>query len=306
MIRSALLWASENKTIEAQFRKRSFARAAVSRFMPGETLDDALAECTHLQKAGISSVITLLGENVGTPGEVDRVVDHYESAFVRIRNGEPDTHVSVKLTHLGLDLGDEVALVAVRRLASCAADAGSVLWIDMEYSRYVDRTIDVFRRVRAEGAPLGLCIQAYLHRTPSDLDVLVREGAPIRLVKGAYLEPPEVAIPRKADVDRQFLAQGLQLARAYRGEGIRPGIATHDVPLIKQLLEQLGDTAAPPPVEVQMLYGIQRAAQQDLAESGVPMRVLISYGEAWFPWYVRRLAERPANVGFVLRSMLAR
>ena len=153
---------------------------------------------------------------------------------------------------------------------------------------------------------MGLCLQAYLHRTPRDVDVLVREGAPIRLVKGAYLEPADVAIPKKADVDRQFLKLALQLARAYAGEGPRPGIGTHDLKLIRNFQEQLNaPDAAAAPYEVQMLYGIQRGAQLELAQAGIPVRVLISYGEAWFPWYVRRLAERPANVGFVVRSMFS-
>lgn len=306
LLRSTLLWASENKAIEEQFRRRRFARTAVSRFMPGETLDDALKEGYHLHRSGIGTVITLLGENVDSVEAVEPVVAHYEGAFETIGSADPDTHISVKLTQLGLDQGEEVALNAVRRLAAAAAGAGSVLWIDMEYSRYVEATLRVFRSARAEGYPMGLCLQAYLHRTPRDVDLLVREAAPVRLVKGAYLEPADVAIPKKSDVDRQFLKLALQLAGAYDGEGPRPGIATHDLDLIREFQAQLNRPGtAPPPYEVQMLYGIQREAQLELARAGIPVRVLISYGEAWFPWYVRRLAERPANVGFVLRSMFS-
>lgn len=305
LLRSTLLWASENKAIEEQFRKRRFAQTAVSRFMPGETLEAASRECQDLHRVGIGTVVTLLGENVDSVDAVDPVVLHYEHAFQVLGEAEPDTHVSVKLTQLGLDQGEEVALNAVVRLGAAAARVGSVLWIDMEYSRYVEATLGVFRKARREGYPMGLCLQAYLHRTPRDVDLLVNEGAAVRLVKGAYLEPADVAIPRKADVDRQFLELALQLARAYRGEGPRPGIATHDLDLIRNFREQMDVPASgTPPYEVQMLYGIQRGAQLDLAQAGVPVRVLISYGEAWFPWYVRRLAERPANVGFVLRSML--
>ena len=303
-MRSALLWASENKSLENHFRKRRFARTAVARFMPGETLDDALLECVRLGESGRSTVITLLGEMVSDQAAVDRVVDHYVTAFRRIRADGLDTHVSVKLTHLGLDLGGDVALAAVRRLLSEAEAMGSFLWVDMEYSRYVERTVDVFRTARGTGAPLGLCLQAYLHRTPSDLKELVRDGAAIRLVKGAYLEPPEVALPRKEDVDRRFLDQAVQLARAWSGVGQRPGIATHDLTLIDHLQRALADHDGPVPYEVQMLYGIQRAAQARMAAAGTPVRVLISYGDAWFPWYVRRLAERPANLAFVLRSMV--
>lgn len=306
LLRSTLLWASENKAIEEQFRKRRFARTAVSRFMPGETLDAALAECEDLHRVGVSTVITLLGENVQDAAAVEHVVVHYESAFETIGASPPDTHVSVKLTQLGLDLGEDVATAALSRLGAAAAAAGSMVWVDMEHSRYVDGTLRVFRRARSEGLPCGLCLQAYLHRTPRDVDALTHEGAPIRLVKGAYLEPAEIAIPRKSAVDEQFLELALQLARAYRGAGQRPGIATHDLRLIERFRGRVPTSeSGDPPYEVQMLYGIQRNAQLELARAGIPVRVLISYGEAWFPWYVRRLAERPANVGFVLRSMLA-
>ncbi len=302
-LRSSLLWASENRTIEAQFRKRRFAKAAVSRFMPGETLDDALRECRSLAEHGVSSVVTLLGEMVSGAEAVQDVVRRYANALETARAQELDTHVSVKLTHLGLDLGGRVARDAVAELVRQARRAGSFLWVDMEHSRYVDRTLDIVNDVWAAEGPLGVCLQAYLYRTARDLDELSRQGVPIRLVKGAYDEPDNVAMPKKADVDRHFYELALQLIERYSGEGPPPGLATHDLALIEKIQADLPGSATAS-YEVQMLYGIQRVAQRRLAQQGVPVRVLVSYGEAWFPWYVRRLAERPANLGFVLRSML--
>ncbi|MEZ4414939.1 MAG: proline dehydrogenase family protein [Gemmatimonadota bacterium] len=304
-MRSALLWGSQNRWLEHQFRRRRFAKKAVSRFMPGERPEDALGEARSLSEKGISTVVTCLGENVATVSEVDAVVQHYLDTMERVEALGLPTHISVKLTHMGLDQGQDVAIRNLSTLAARAARLGHTFWVDMEYSRYVDATLDVFEAARAQHPNLALCLQAYLHRTPEDLERIAGAGAAVRLVKGAYAEPPEVAMPRKADVDASFERLALRLIELYGGSGQVPGVATHDVPLLRRIAAAASRQGwGNDRFEVQMLYGIQRAAQLQFAGEGFPTRVLISYGEAWFPWYMRRLAERPANVGFVLRSML--
>ncbi len=305
--RDALLWASQNQWIEHQFRRRRFAKRAVSRFMPGERPEDALDEGAILWKSGVSTVVTCLGENVANQAEVDGVVEAYVRVVQQIAERQINTHVSVKLTHLGLDLGEDVATRSLERIAEAAAAHDNFVWVDIEYSRYVDATLRCFEAARKARPNLGLCLQAYLHRTPEDLERIAGAGAPVRLVKGAYQEPPEVAMPFKRDVDDAYEQLALRLIELRKPGALPPGIATHDLSLLRKIqaevqLRGLSNGA----YEVQMLYGIERAAQQELVQDGVPVRVLISYGDAWFPWYMRRLAERPANVGFVVRSMFTK
>jgi proline dehydrogenase len=273
--------------------------------MPGENPDDALAEAETLSERGITTVVTCLGENVETREEAEGAVRHYEAVLDAIQNRGLPTHLSVKLTSLGLDQGVNTAATSLKALCGRAAEWGNFVWVDMEYSRYVDATLEAFHSARAGATNLGLCLQAYLHRTPDDLESLAAHGIPIRLVKGAYREAPSVAIQRKDEVDDAFEALAIRLLELASRADRAHGIATHDLSLIERIhrrarSEGLDPTAA----EIQMLYGIQRPAQQRFAAAGFPTRVLISYGDAWFPWYMRRLAERPANVGFVLRSMM--
>ncbi len=216
--------------------------------------------------------------------------------------------MSVKPTQLGLDLDKELCFRNLQRLVDRAAARENFIWIDMEGSPYVDPTLDLFRRTRARSARIGIAIQAYLHRTPADIESLVPLGSTIRLVKGAYLEPASVALPKKADVDESFyrLACRLLADDALKAGG-RLHIATHDPKLVDRLGKHIADRGVPVSAyEYAMLYGIQRPLQQRLAQAGYPMRVLIAYGEYWFAWYMRRLAERPANVGFVIKNLFAR
>ncbi|MEZ4423140.1 MAG: proline dehydrogenase family protein [Gemmatimonadota bacterium] len=304
-MRSALLWGSQNRWLERQFRSRAFAKQAVARFMPGERPEDALAESSSLSERGIQSVLTCLGENVSSKAQVEAIVTDYLDLMDRIGAAELPTHVSVKLTHLGLDLDRDLTVRNLVRLAARAAEHRHTFWVDMEYSRYVDATLDVFEAARRERENLALCLQAYLHRTPEDLERIAGAGAAVRLVKGAYAEPASVAIPSKAEVDERFEELSLRLIELYDGRGQPHGLATHDVPLLRRVASEAARRGwGKDRWEVQMLYGIQRSAQNQLAAEGYTVRVLISYGEAWFPWYMRRLAERPANVGFVLRSMM--
>ena len=305
MMRRVFLWASENAWTRRRLPRLGFVRRAVRRFMPGEDLDAALAATVELNAAGLGTVLTLLGENVVSRDDTTAVVDHYLEVMAAIQARRLDAEVSVKLTHLGLDLDPSLAEANLVRIAQCAARAGQDVAVDMEGSAYTQRTLDVFRRVRSAHANVGLCLQAYLQRTGSDLDALAPLRPMIRLVKGAYAEPPTIAFPRKADVDREFDALAKRLLRAAGPTGgPRVILGTHDRRLIAELTQWAGAEGIPPTAyEFHLLYGIARDEQRRLREAGHRVRVLISYGSAWFPWYMRRLAERPANVWFVVRSL---
>lgn len=303
--RSALLKASESKWLAARLPNYPFARRAVRRFMPGETAEAALAECSVLNKRGLGTVITRLGENIESEHEARAVAEHYRTVLAEIQNQRLPTQVSVKLTQLGLDIDDQLAADSVMRLMRAAA--GDTIWIDMEYSRYTDGTIDVFNAARDSSENIGVCVQAYLHRTMGDLEKLLQRTSAVRLVKGAYKESPAIAFARKGDVDRNYMkCARMMLERVRNGvAGNPPAFATHDVELIRgisEIAEQMGIPRNH--YEFQMLYGIRAEEQQRLVREAYKARVLISYGEAWFAWYMRRLAERPANVWFVMKSML--
>lgn len=303
--RRLLLRASRSAWLASQLRNRAFFRRAVRRFMPGEELPAALAAAADLAAAGIGSVLTQLGEQVATRQEAARVRDHYLDVLAHVRERRLPSELSVKLTHLGLDVDRAACHADLQSLARAAADAGSFLWIDMEESRYVDPTLEIFRTVRAVQPRVGVCLQAYLRRTPADLDALLALEPAIRLVKGAYNEPAAVAYPLKRDVDATYLALADRLLdRAARAQA-RPVFGTHDLGLVKRIRERATALhVAPGGYEVHMLYGIRSAEQRALARDGVRVRVLISYGTHWFPWYMRRLAERPANVWFVVRNLV--
>jgi proline dehydrogenase len=301
--RSVLLRLSRSQWLAEQFRKRAFARRAVQRFMPGEDLAAALDASAELAKAGIGTVLTQLGEQVRSGAEAETVRRHYQEVFDQLRDRFLPTHVSVKLTHLGLDVGQEACTKHVLALAAKAQEEGSFLWIDMEESRYVDQTLDIFRRARAERVNVGVCLQAYLRRTPQDLTALLPLSPAIRLVKGAYNEPADVALPKKKDVDAQYYTLAVRLLDAAAAGRATPVFGTHDLKLIDRIREHAAARQATGRYEVHMLYGVESEAQRNLAARGEKVRVLISYGSHWFAWYMRRLAERPANVWFVLRSL---
>lgn len=305
MMRGALLWASRNKWLRERAARYKFVRRSVSRFMPGEQIEDALAAARSLEEQGLGTVLTHLGENVSTEAEAESVTRHYLKALEQVRAAGLHSELSVKLTHLGLDLGRDLCRAKVQKILQSAGE-DSFLWIDMESSPYVDATLDLYRSLRRTHSNVGVCLQSYLYRTADDLASLLPLGPAIRLVKGAYLEPARVAFPRKEDVDRNFFALATKLlSQEARSAGVRTVIATHDLNLIhrvESLARSENLTAAD--FQFQMLYGIQRAEQLRLARDGWRSGVLISYGTLWFPWYMRRLAERPANVGFVVRNLL--
>ena len=303
--RSILLKASRSQWLARQLRERRFFQRAVKRFMPGETLDAALDATNQFAKAGLGTVLTELGEQVTNRAEAAAVRDHYLGVLEKIQRRKLPAHISVKLTHLGLDGSQEGCVQDVLKLAARAEQARSFLWIDMEESRYVDATLDVYRRAKTEWPNVGVCLQAYLHRTPKDLESLLPIAPAIRLVKGAYNEPADIALPRKADVDEAYrqLAERL-LAEAAR-QRAKPVFGTHDLPMIERIRKMAVDKRIDPSsYEFHMLYGIRAEEQRRLASMGAEVRVLISYGSAWFAWYMRRLAERPANVWFVLRNVV--
>jgi len=304
LARGLLLRASRSDWLAGQLRRRAFVRRAVRRFLPGEDLADALAAAADCAGRGIGSVLTQLGEQVRSPAEADAVRDHYLGVLDRIRQQSLPGQLSVKLTHLGLDADREACIARVQALAARADATGSVLWIDMEESRYTDATLEVFRQVRARRVNVGVCLQTYLRRTPADLAALLPLRPAIRLVKGAYNEPASLAFPHKADVDAAYVALASRLLEAAAGGGGLPVFGTHDFRLIERIRERARSLGvALGSYEFHLLYGIRTTEQHALAAAGAKVRVLISYGAAWFAWYMRRLAERPANVWFVVRSL---
>ena len=303
--RHLLLRASRSDRLREAFPRLPFADRAVRRFMPGERAEDALDAARVLDRHGLTTVLTQLGENVTELAEADLVADHYLGVLDEIGCRGLDAEISVKPTHLGLDLDYDRTLGNLERLAVRSRGLERWLWIDMESSSYVEPTLRLFRALRARHTNVGVCLQAYLYRTADDLAALLPLDPGIRLVKGAYSEPEDVAYPRKQEVDEGYMRLAETLLDAQRGGSVRAAFATHDLALItwiRQRAQEKGMDAGE--LEFQMLYGIRSEQQRRLAAAGCRTRVLISYGEAWFPWYMRRLAERPANVWFVARSAL--
>lgn len=305
IMRKVLLAGSTSPWLRTQATRRAFIRQSVSRFMPGERMEDALDAAGRLRAEGIGTILTHLGENLTHAEEAEEVTQHYLTLLDRIKPAGVDAQISIKPTQLGLDLDAALCRRNLDRLIDRAAALGNFVWIDMESSPYVDPTIELFRAARARASNVGIALQAYLRRTAADVDALLPLGSAIRLVKGAYLEPPEVAFPDKADVDENFYRLS---CRMLTGDAQQRGtllhIATHDAALVQRIETFIAQNGVPASAyEFAMLYGIQRPLQQRLASGGKRLRVLISYGEYWFPWYMRRLAERPANVMFVVKNL---
>jgi len=304
LMRSLLLAASQNVWLREHAVKYPFVRKSVSRFMPGETLDAALGAAQALALKNIGSVFTHLGENVADRAEARKVADHYLEVLDRIHHTSLSTEVSVKLTQLGLDLSPELCFKHLEQIIQ-REYGKTIVWVDMEASPYVDATIAIYRRALEKYPNVGLCVQSYLHRTKNDVEDLLPLKPSIRLVKGAYNESPEVAFPKKSDVDENYFALAQMLLTAKReGNCVRAAFGTHDVALIRRLSSYVTEKGmAKADCEVHMLYGIQRAEQERLVREGCRSVVLVAYGTYWYPWFVRRLAERPANLWFMLRNV---
>jgi proline dehydrogenase len=304
-MRRVFLWAARNRWLKEHLPRLRFMRRAVRRFMPGETLSEALGAAVPLQAVGIRTMYTRLGENLEHVAEADEVATHYLGVIDQIVAAGIDGEVSVKPTQLGLDLDPEVCFGHLVRIAEHAAAQGSYLWIDMEGSAYVEATIALYERLRAVQPRTGICLQAYLRRTAADIERLRPLDPAIRLVKGAYDEPKAIAYTNRRSVDASFLGLAVRFLLDGRGRPIRLGLGTHDVALIEQIAEQ-ADAAGigRDGFEIEMLYGIREDQQRRLAAEGYRVLALIAYGVHWYPWYMRRLAERPANVLFAARQLL--
>jgi proline dehydrogenase len=304
-MRDAILLAARNRWLGDHLPRLRFVRATVGRFMPGETMEEALEAAERLAAEGIPTTFTFLGENVESAADADAVAEHYLRLLDLIEGRGLDAEVSVKPTHLGLDLDSEETFQRLRRLAKRSAALGKHLFLDMESVPYVDPTLGIYRKLRDEFENTGVCIQAYLHRTPQDVADLLAVDASIRLVKGAYREPGDHVIRNRRTIRSTFQKLALEFLRLSGGG--RLALATHDVPMLAEIERRAAaagfDKSA---YEIQMLYGIRVADQRRLAAEGFRVRVLISYGTHWYPWFMRRLAEHPGNVWLAVRNLLAR
>ena len=305
LMRKALLAASTNAFLRERAMKTAFVRRSVVKFMPGERVEDAIAAAKVLQPQGINTILTRLGENITHIDEAKEVFDHYMKVIGLVKASGIDAEISIKPTQLGYDQNPDLCYDYCIRLLQQIEATGNFFWLDMESSPYVEGTITLFKRLRAKSDRVGIAIQAYLHRTEKDVEELVALGSAIRLVKGAYLEPATVAFPQKSDVDANYFKLA---SRLLQDDNTRPGallhIATHDLGVQARLQQVIRERKVDQSrYEFAMLFGIQTGRQQELGRQGIRVRCLISYGEYWFPWYMRRLAERPANVWFVAKNM---
>lgn len=304
-MRNLLLAGSRSAWLQRQATQRRFVKMAVRRFMPGETLDEALAAAKEQNKLGILVTLTQLGENLRDLSEADQVLAHYLDVLQRLGREGVKGEVSIKPTQLGYDQNVARCTEHTRTLAEAARVHGSRLWIDMEGTAYTEGTLALYREIRRTHANVGVAVQAYLRRTRKDLESLIPLGPAVRIVKGAYAEPAELAFPDKREVDENYhwMAERLWAPDA-RAAGAWVTLGTHDHALIERLEATAARMNVPASAyEYALLYGIGRGEQLRLVKAGRTVRVLISYGAHWFPWYMRRLAERPANLLFVARSM---
>ena len=271
------------------------------RFVAGEALADAVEAIRILNQKGISASFDHLGESTTSEAATREEVNEYVRVLDSIEENKLDSNVSVKLTQLGLDVSQELCYANTRRIVEAAAGYRNFVRIDMEESSKTDATLEIFKRLRNEFENVGIVIQAYLYRSEKDIDELLKIRARVRLCKGAYKEPASVAFPEKVDVDANYI----KLTKLLLTSGIYHGLATHDENMIaaaEQLTREL--SIASDKFEFQMLYGIRRDLQERLVREGYRMRVYVPYGRYWYPYFMRRLAERPANIWFVLRNML--
>ena len=304
-MRTILLWMARNAWLKERLPRLRFVRRAVRRFMPGEDADAAFAAAATLAATGQGILFTRLGENLTAIAEADDVAAHYHGILDRGATLARPIDLSIKPTQLGLDIDEEACLRHLDGLAARADVMATWLWIDMESSAYVERTLLLYERLRASRRNVGICLQAYLRRTPADIRRLLPLEPAVRLVKGAYDEPANLAWRRRPEVDGSFQAAALVLAEAARDGRARLALGTHDGGLVERIATFAEAADVPRDrLEVHMLYGIRAAELRRLQEAGYPVCTLIAYGRHWYPWYMRRLAERPANVVFALRQLL--
>jgi len=305
-LRTTLLYLSRRPGLRAWAEHSRLARRVSSRFIAGKTLDDALVVCGRMRDQGIAATLDYLGENVRSLDEAAACRDMCIRALHALHAAGLEPNVSLKLTQFGIDFSAEACEENVGTLVREASVIGGFVRIDMEGSVYTEHTLDLVRRIHRQYPACGTVIQAYLHRSPHDLAGLIEDGIRVRLCKGAYLEPPEIAFPEKADVDHHYIGLAHHLLGATQTHpGYYPAIATHDERIIDRIERfAMNNGIARDAFEFQMLYGIRRDLQKRLVEDGYRMRLYIPFGEAWFPYFMRRLAERPANLLFLVRNLL--
>jgi proline dehydrogenase len=303
MLRSTLLKLSENKSFATWVTSNGTTRRMARRFVAGEMLDEAVAAARACNDAGMLVSLDYLGENVATITDAQHSRDAYLEIFERIAEEKLHANVSGKLTQLGLDINLEFCEGLVLSIVERAAGFDNFLRIDMEGSPYTQRTVDLVKRVRARNPAVGTVIQSYLYRSEKDISDLLAYGCRIRLCKGAYKEPEDVAYPRKADVDANYI----RLMQHLLDSGFYHGIATHDPRMIAATIRYAASRQiSKDDFEFQMLYGVRTDLQRRLVQDGYRLRIYIPYGKDWFPYFMRRLAERPANLGFLVRNFLRR
>jgi proline dehydrogenase len=303
LVRTLFLFLSRQKQLRKWMETSSWAHRLSSRFVAGNQLSDALSTCQRINKEGIAVTLDHLGENVTSLAEAAASRDAYLEALDQISRLRINGNVSLKLTQFGMDLALADCRANVEQLVSRAAACGTFVRIDMESSEYTDRTLDLVTDLHARYGSVGTVIQAYLYRSRKDVEMLNNRRIRVRLCKGAYLEPPSVAFTRKAEVDHNFV----ELMNLLLENGVYPAIATHDEKIIDQTKRFVESRhIARDSFEFQMLYGIRRDIQRRLVAEGYRLRLYVPYGEAWYPYFMRRLAERPANVFFLARNLLRR
>jgi proline dehydrogenase len=292
---------AESAPVRAIFTNTRAGKALVRRFVAGDTLAEAIEAAKKLNRQGMKVSLDLLGEEVNSALEVEAALASYVACLDEMAASSIDGNVSIKLTQLGLAFDPDLARATLDRLAASAASVGLTVTIDMEDSTYTEETVDIYADAQPRHGNLGLALQAYLYRTADDLLRLMPLGGHLRLCKGAYVEPEAVAFQSTSEVDAAF-ARLLNVLMGF--ESVTPAVATHDPHLI-DLARQL-DHQRRQPFEFQMLYGVRPQAQMELAGAGYPIRIYVPYGSRWYPYLVRRLAERPANLGFFLRALFSR
>ena len=299
MLRSTLLKLSESPGFAHWVTSNNSTRSMARRFVAGETLDEAIATARKCNDAGMFVSLDYLGENVSTTTDAQRARDAYLEIFERIAKERLQANVSCKLTQLGLDLSAEFCEGLVLSVVERAAGYDNFLRVDMEGSIYTERTVELVKRIRARSPAIGTVIQAYLYRSERDIQDLLGYGCRVRLCKGAYKESPDVAFERKPDVDANYV----RLMQMLLPSGFYHAIATHDPHMIGETIRwAAAKQISKDDFEFQMLYGIRTDLQRRLVHGGYRVRVYIPYGRDWFPYFMRRLAERPANIGFLVRN----
>jgi proline dehydrogenase len=300
-LRRTILYLSHHKALRNWVETSPSARRLSSRFVAGSQLDDALAVCRGIHADGITATLDYLGENVKSLDEAAACRDMYVRMLHAMQAAGVEPNVSIKLSQFGIDLSESACGENVAALVKAAAAIGGFVRIDMESSQYTDRTLALVTRLHREHGACGAVVQAYLRRSTKDVERLEAERIRVRLTKGAYLEAPEIAFEKKAQVDRNYL----ELAQSLLATGEYPAIATHDERIIDAAANFVAAQGiAKDRFEFQMLYGIRRDLQRRLVREGYRLRLYVPFGEAWYPYFMRRLAERPANLLFFLRQLL--